>query len=130
MTRRKRKPEDRGRSGYERKVMEFLESQGVEYGYETDYVHYTVPETKRRYIPDFRIGNVFIESKGLFTAQERRKMKLVLEQNPGLKIKILFQRDNCIRKGSKTKYSTWCIKNGIDFAVSPNGTVPTRWITG
>lgn len=130
MTGRKRRPEDRGRSGYERKVMEYLESQGVEYGYETDYVHYTVPETKRRYIPDFRIGNTFIESKGLFTAAERKKMKLVLEQNPDLKIKMLFQRDNAIRRGSKTKYSTWCIKHGIDFAISPKGTVPARWITG
>lgn len=130
MTRRKRRPEDRGRSGYERKVMEYLEAQGVEYGYETDYVHYTVPETKRRYIPDFRIGNIFIEAKGRFLASDRAKVKRVLEQNPNIRLKMLFMRDQPIRKGSKTLYSDWCNKLGIDFAISPKGTVPARWITG
>lgn len=130
MTRRKRKPEDRGRSGYERKVMEFLESQGVEYGYETDYVHYTVPETKRRYIPDFRIGNTYIEAKGIWDSAGRKKIKMVLEQNPGIKLKMLLMRDLPIRKGSKTRYSDYCRKLNIDFAVSPNGTLPQRWITG
>jgi hypothetical protein len=129
---RPKKPETRGRSGYEQKVMEFLESQGVLYGYEIDTVQYIVPETKRKYIPDFTIERtgILIEAKGLLDASARKKMKMVVEQNPGLKIKMLFQRDNPIRKGSKVHYSDWARKLGIDFAVSPSGSVPLRWIKG
>ena len=127
---RPKKQATRGRSGYEQKVMEFLESQGVSYGYEVDFIPYIVPETKRRYIPDFKIGNLYLESKGRFLAGDRAKIRKVLEQNPGIRLKLLFMRDQPIRKGSKTLYSDWCNKLGIDFAISPSGAVPLRWIKG
>lgn len=129
---RPKRQETRGRSGYEQRVMEFLESQGVPYGYEVDTVPYIVPETKRKYIPDFTIEKtgVRIEAKGLLDAHARKKMKMVVEQNPDLKIKMLFMRDNPIRKGSKVYYSDWAKKLGIDFAISPSGAVPLRWIKG
>jgi hypothetical protein len=73
---------------------------------------------------------VYVESKGNFTAADRKKMKLVVEQNPGLDIRMLFQRDNKLQRNSKTKYSDWCRKNGIDFAVSPTGHVPEGWLNG
>ncbi len=127
---RPKKQATRGRSGYEQKVMEYLESQGVSYQYETDCIPYVVPETRRRYIPDFKVRDTYIESKGRFLAADRSKIKKVLEQNPGLRLKMLFMRDQPIRKGSSTLYSDWCNRLGIDFAISPSGAVPLRWIKG
>ncbi len=127
---RPKKQATRGRSGYEQKVMEFLESQGVQYEYEKDSIPYTVPETKRRYIPDFKVRETYIESKGRWLANDRAKIKRVLAENPGIRLKMLFMRDNPIRKGSSTLYSDWCNKNNIDFAISPSGAVPLRWLKG
>ena len=128
--RKRARKKHRGRSGYEDKIMTFLETQGVKYQYESETVSYTVPETKKRYIPDFKVGKVLIEGKGRWLAADRRKIKMVLQQNPGLNLKMLFMRDDPIRKGSKTRYSDVCKKLGIDYEISPTGSVPRRWITG
>lgn len=110
--------------------MAFLDSQGARYEYESEVVYYTVPEKKHRYIPDFKINGWFCEAKGRWLANDRAKIKLVLQQNPGIKLRMLFMRDQPIRKGSKTLYSDVARKLGIDFEISPKGTVPLRWITG
>jgi hypothetical protein len=80
--------------------------------------------------PDFKINGWFCETKGRWLSADIRKIKLVLQQNPGIKLRMLFMRDQPIRKGSKTRYSDVAKKLGIDFEISPKGTVPTRWITG
>lgn len=117
------------RSGYEKKVAEYLAERKVRFAYEEDKVAYVVPSTKRNYIPDFRLPNgIYLEAKGKFDAASRRKMLLVVEQNPDLDIRMLFMRDNPIRKGSKTKYSDWAEKHGIKYAVSLDGRVPAEWI--
>lgn len=68
---------------------------------------------------------MIIETKGKFTSQDRKKMKLVTEQYPWIDIRMLFQRDQPIRKGSKTLYSDWCRKNNIQFAVK---VIPDEWL--
>lgn len=117
------------RSGFERKVRKFLEEEKVKYTYESLVIKYTVPETKRSYTPDFILPNgVIVEVKGYWDAASRRKMALVVEQNPHLKIKLLFQRDNTISKKSKTKYTEWAKARGIDCAVSTSGKIPEEWL--
>lgn len=117
------------RSGYEKKVRKCLEENKVQYTYESMVIKYVVPETKRSYTPDFILPNgVIIEAKGYWDAESRRKMALVVEQNPHLKLKMLLQRDNTISKKSKTKYSDWAKARGIECVVSPQGLIPEEWL--
>lgn len=126
---------ERYRSGFEVKVKKSLESRGIEFKYESEKLPYIVPESKHLYTPDFivqtEVGTtIYVEAKGNFTAADRKKMKLVIEQNPDKEIRMLFQKDNKIQRNSKTKYSDWCLKNNIRFAVSATGHVPDWWVRG
>lgn len=80
------------------------------------------------YNPDFKIGkNVFIETKGHFDKQDRRKMRAFTKQYPKVKVYMLFgNSDNKISKKSKTTYGEWCRKNGIPFADIRKG-FPSKW---
>ena len=116
------------RSGFEKKVAQELEAAGVTYKYEQDIITYVEPARTKKYIPDFRLPNgIIIESKGRWTLHDRKKMILVMEQNPKLDIRMLFQRDQKLNKGSKTTYTEWCEKRGIPYAV---GEVPKEWLKG
>lgn len=120
------------RSGYEGKVCLALDRAGVEYTYESEKIPYVVPETKKNYIPDFRIvtqsGRVlFIEAKGRFLPQDRKKTLLVRAQNPDIDHRMLFMRNNTLTKQSKTTYGAWCEKNNVPYAISPTGVPPESW---
>ena len=126
---------ERYRSGFEVKVKKSLESRGVEFKYESEKLPYIVPESKHLYTPDFivqtEIGTtIYVEAKGNFTAADRRKMRLVIEQNPDKDIRMLFMRNNKIQRNSKTTYGSWCDKHGIKWAVSSLGHVPETWVKG
>lgn len=116
------------RSGFEAKVVEQLRKKKVKFEYETLKLKYTVPESTHTYTPDFYIPGtkVIIEAKGKFDPDTRKKMLNIRESNPDLDIRILLMRDNPIRKGSKTKYSTWCERNGFQYAI---GEVPDEWLS-
>ena len=122
------------RSKFEDRVAEDLQSRGVEFTYEEYSYQYEEPLRKnlvlcgdcgstnlRRtgwYTPDFFLEHgVIIESKGRFTAADRRKMLAVKDSHPDLDVKMLFMRDNKIAKNSNTKYSDWCEKNGFDYSI-------------
>lgn len=142
MARRKRKAPVR-RSGFEDLVEASLKAKGVSYKYEpTTYdVWVVVPSRgieclecgnnkfrkKQTYTPDFVLRNrVHIEAKGRLTVDNRRKYLAFVEQYPKIKFKLLFQRNNPITRGSKTKYSDWCEKNGIDYSIGEE--VPNEWL--
>lgn len=98
---------------------------GVEF--ETATLPYTV---QKKYIPDFiitrRDGTVlYIEAKGWFRSEDRAKMLAVVRDNPSLDIRMLFGKDNLISKGSSTRYSEWCIRHSIPYAI---GKVPKEWL--
>lgn len=117
------------RSGFEKKVKNSLEQQKAKYEYESEHLSYNVPASKHRYTPDFTLANgTIIEAKGKFDAAARKKMALVIEQNPDRDIRMLFMRNNKITKTSKTKYSDWCDKRGVQWAASSSGQVPEEWI--
>ena len=116
------------RSKFEAKICTDLTSKGVAYQYESKILPFVEPEQKRRYVVDFVLPNgVHIEAKGLFDADDRKKMLLVKEQYPELDLRLLFMRDNRITKKSKTKYSDWAIKNGFMYHVSAEGIIPDDW---
>ena len=115
------------RSGLEEIVQAELQTQGVSGEYEQHKIEYTKPATTHNYTPDFRLPNgIFVETKGRFVMEDRKKHILIKEQLPNLDIRFVFQNSkNKIRKGSKTTYADWCIKHGFKYA---DKTVPTEWI--
>ena len=118
------------RSGFEQKVVQYLEKQKVDFGYESVKIVFVQPEVTRKYTPDFEIksNGLLIEAKGRFTAIDRKKMQFVKASNPDLRIVMLFQdSQKPIRKGSKTRYCDWCDKAGIEWADFRNG-IPKDWL--
>jgi len=86
--------------------------------YEQYNLKYIIPESTHKYIPDWHIPgtNIFIEQKGRFLSKDRTKQILVKQQNPGVRIILYFQNPNVkLSKSSKTTYSMWCDKNGIEW---------------
>lgn len=73
-------------------------------------------------------NGIIVEAKGKLDRLVREKMALVIEQNPDLDIRFLFMRDNKIAKNSKTRYSDWCKKRGIPYAISEDGHIPDAWL--
>jgi hypothetical protein len=133
MTRRRPLASGR-RSKFEDKIAAVFDDLGVEYEYEPDQFEYDEPLRKNRascaecggtdlyrtgwYTPDFRLTNgLYVETKGRFTAADRRKMLAVIEAHPDDRFVMLFMRDNKIHKNSKTMYSDWCMEHDVDFAI-------------
>ena len=129
---KKSNPKVNGRTlknNFEIKVYKGIRSHLKKYKrleYETEKLPYVM---KHNYIPDFIItrkdgSKLYIEAKGYFDLNARRKMLEVKEQHPELDIRILFETNKRIRKGSKTLYSDWCDKNEYQYAF---GEVPEEW---
>lgn len=112
------------RSGLEAAVAEQLNELGVEYEYEKLKIPYQIDA---KYIPDFVLPNgIIVECKGRFTSEDRRKMRLVKEQNPELDVRFVFTRSTSkINKGSKTSYGDWCNKYGFDYS---DKLIPGEWL--
>lgn len=96
-------------------------------GYETEQLKYIIEGS---YTPDFTVeradGSVmFIEAKGYFDYQARRKMEGVKKSNPDADVRILFQQDKPLRKRGKMRYSDWAQKHGFTFAVGEQ--LPKEW---
>jgi hypothetical protein len=105
--------------------------------YEDTYLTYTITG---RYNPDFRISYrrddgtlCFLEYKGngrAFDHKVRQKMIAVKEQNPDVKIYIVFHSDGKIgptrRDGSFLRQSDWAKKNGFEFCIGTQN-IPLTW---
>ncbi len=113
------------RSSLEQKVSDLLPT--VEY--ETDKIAYTVPASKHKYTPDFKLReNDFIEVKGRLLASERKKHLLIQEQHPEITIRFFFDKSqNKLYKGSPTTYAMWCEKNGFEWTDIRKG-LPKEWL--
>ena len=71
-------------------------------------------------------NDIFIESKGWFLPEDRKKHLLIKEQNPDMDLRFVLQSPNGkIYKGSKTTYAQWCEKNGFKWAKKE---IPQEWI--
>ena len=130
------------RSKFEDRIEQDLKDAGVEYEYESIQLEYQEPLRKNLascdtcgstnlvrtgwYTPDFILSNgLIIETKGRFTAADRRKMLAVKESHPDLKIVMCFMRNNKIHKNSGTKYSDWCDANGMEYSI---GKLKKEWL--
>jgi len=130
------------RSKFEQRIARDLRDAGMPFEYEAFSYEYDEPLRKNRarcgecdstnlvrtgwYTPDFFLANgVIVETKGRFTAADRRKMLAIKLDHPTLDIKMLFMRDNKIHKSSTTYYSDWCMENDYDFAI---GQIKPEWL--
>ena len=116
------------RSGLEDVVHQQLAESGVEAEYECHQIKYQVPVSDHTYTPDFKLPNgIFVETKGRFVIEDRKKHLLIQQQHPSIDIRFVFQNSrNRIRKGSKTTYADWCIKHNFKYA---DKQVPTDWLS-
>lgn len=128
--RRLRERRDRQhRSALEEQVEMALQQQGLSPSYESEKFSYVL---HRKYTPDFKVGNVYIEVKGWWPSAERTKFLAVIINNPGLPIFVALQRPNMtLSKTSKTTYGQWCSKHGIAWCPVP---IPpdfmAQWLNG
>ena len=115
------------RSGLEDKVSKQLESKGIQFDYELWKIPYVIPASNHTYTPDFLLPNgIFVETKGLWESDDRKKHLLIREQYPQLDIRIIFSSSRTkIYKGSPTSYAEWCEKQGIMFA---DKLIPVDWL--
>lgn len=114
------------RSGLEEDLDASLKRVGVDGQYEQHKIKYIKPETQHTYTPDFKLPNgIFIETKGRFVTEDRKKHILIKSQHPELDIRFVFQNSkNKLRKGSKTTYADWCNKYGFLYA---DKDIPVEW---
>lgn len=114
------------RSGLEEKVADLLGELGVKYDYESTKVPYVIQHT---YTPDFVLPNgVYLECKGYWDADDRRKIKAVKTLNPDLDLRMVFQAPyNTISKKSKTTYAQYCERLNIPWTSYHN--IPLTWLT-
>jgi hypothetical protein len=117
------------RSGLEGAVEKALREQGFSTSYETEKFDYVL---HKKYTPDFKVGNVYIEVKGWWPSSERTKFLAVVMHNPTLRIFVALQKPHTtLSKLSKTTYAMWCQKYGIAWCPTP---IPTefinQWLSG
>ena len=118
------------KGGWEPEVLRGLKNLQKEFKYELEYETDKLPYTIQHiYTPDFvlylRDGRkIYIEAKGYWDAADRRKIRHVMEQNPEADIRMLFQANSKLHKVSSTRYSDYCTKYKIPFAV---GEIPKEW---
>ena len=115
------------RSGLEERVSEQLAFLNILDCYEIKKIPFIQPEKQRNYTPDFWLPNgIVVETKGVFTVQDRQKHLLIKEQYPDLDLRFVFSNSkNKLRKGSKTTYGDWCHKHDFIFA---DQLIPEEWI--
>jgi hypothetical protein len=115
------------RSGLEEKLAQQLTKAGITFRFEEFKLAFTEPAKARTYTPDFALPNgIVIESKGLFTTEDRQKMRIIRETYPDLDIRFVFSNARQrISKTSKTTYAMWAEKYGYPWA---HKEIPPDWL--
>ena len=113
------------KSKLEESVANLLQGLGVSYQYESAKVPYTI---QHHYYPDFVLPNyVYLETKGHWSAEDRRKIKQVKKDNPDMDLRMVFQAPyNKINKNSKTTYAQWCERHNIPWTSYHD--IPLDWL--
>lgn len=113
----KRKP----RNLFELLVEKQIKRAKLKYSYESAKIPYLLAG---HYIPDFIFeapnGLIYVECKGYFRPEDKRKLRAVKKQHPELDIRLLFY-------SKKLKDIKWCEKNGFRYAID---TIPAEWFRG
>ena len=114
------------RSGLELKTAKYLDNLLIKYKYEKVKIEWE-DLTYRTYTPDFVLYNgIIIETKGMFTAADRKKHLAIKKQHPQLDIRFVFENSNRrLRKGAKTRYYQWCNRYDFDYY---DRIIPEEWL--
>ncbi|MAJ43715.1 MAG: hypothetical protein CBC83_02260 [Flavobacteriales bacterium TMED123] len=114
------------RSGLEVSIADYLKGLGVPVKYETIKIEWE-DLSYRTYTPDFVLPNgIIIETKGLFTALDRRKHLAIKKQHKNLDIRFVFTNSRQkLRKGAKSSYGTWCDRYDFDYY---DRIIPESWL--
>jgi len=109
------------RNKFESKIFKQLKRSKVKFTYESERIPYVF---SGYYLPDFVIetptGRVYVETKGYFRPEHKRKLVAVKKLNPQLDIRLLFYSE-------KAKDIKWAEKNGFKYAID---TIPKDWLDG
>jgi hypothetical protein len=114
------------RSGLEVKLSDYLKKLKIDFGYECIKIEWE-DLAYRTYTPDFILFNgLIIETKGMFTAADRRKHLAIKKQHPSLDIRFVFENSRRkLRKGAKSSYAEWCIRYGFRYY---DRIIPEEWL--
>lgn len=96
-----------------------LDNLGVPFLFEPDKLPYTY-----NYVPDFKVGKVYLEAKGYLDDDEVRKLRAVKAAHPSLDIRLVFQRAS--NRIGKMTYGQWAEKNGYLWCEGPD--IPEEWV--
>lgn len=114
---KKKKKQTRNR--FEDDIHSQLVKNGCQFEYESEKIPYTIDYN---YYPDFIVssprGKVYIEAKGYFRIEHKRKMAAVKRLYPDLDIRLLFYRVD--RKNIR-----WAEKYGFKYAFHQ---IPKDWL--
>lgn len=109
------------RNKFEQKIERQLKKAKVSFKYESEKISYLIAG---HYIPDFVIttslGKVYIETKGHFRPEAKRKMVAVRRLHPELDIRIVFY-------SRKAKDVRWAEKHGFKYSID---IIPKDWLDG
>ena len=113
------------RSGLEEKVADLMVELGVKYEYESTKIPYII---RHNYTPDFLLPNgIYLECKGYWSPEDRRKIKQVKQGNPDIDLRMVFQSPyNRISKKSKTTYAQYCERLNIPW--TRYDAIPIEWL--
>ena len=116
----------RPRSGLEVKLSEFLDELKIKYIYEGIKIEWE-DLRYRTYTPDFELDNgIIIETKGIFSAADRRKHIEIQRQHPKLDIRFVFSNaKQKLYKGAKSRYCDWCEQKNFKWA---HRIIPEGWL--
>ena len=114
------------RSGLEIKNKDFLVEHGIKVKYEELKIEWE-DLMYRIYTPDFVLPNgIIVETKGRFTADDRRKHTCIKKQHPKLDIRFVFESSRRkLSKGAKTTYAQWCERNKFMYG---DRVIPQEWL--
>ena len=117
--------EPKFRSKLEERIADLLAQLGVSYLYESEKLSYTI---SHNYTPDFVLPNYkYLEAKGYWAAEDRRKILAVKRDNPDIDLRMIFQSPyNTISKKSKTTYAQWCDRHDIPWTSYKD--IPIDWL--
>ena len=116
------------RSNPEKEICDALYKWKAEYTYEKVKINYEQP---REYTADFVVRKkddtyMFIEVKGHLRPGDTKKYLDMLNSNPSLDFRFIFQNANKkLRKGAKSNYGDWANRNGIKWA---DKELPKKWM--
>lgn len=107
------------RNKFEQRIERSLKRAKIKFKYESEKIPYVIAG---HYIPDFIIsvpsGKIYLETKGHFRPEAKRKMAAVKRQHPELDIRIIFY-------SRKLKDIRWADKLGFKYSID---TIPEEWL--